>query len=379
MCDISGAISGIGDAVSGAADAVGNLFSSGGAGAAVEGTASETAAEGIASSAAGAGVGDSGSGGFFNNFFSGFGSGGTDANAGGGSTAGPGGISTPSTVPAASAAPSAGLSGGGGTSAAAAAPPGDLGGSVSLGDFKQPDATSLGTGAGKGGLDLTGNAATEFASANPAGTALGQSTAASIPGSTTAPVASGGAAAGSGGNSILNAIKNPSLDTLGTAIGSNAGPLLGGAVLGAESLRSQKLPNQDQLQGSAQNLGTQGQALIDALTTGNLPAGAQQALDQAAADQKAHIRSQYAGMGLSGSTMEQQALAQVDQNAATQKFQQIQQLVQTGLSETQLSNQLYQQLSNAQIQGDAALSSALANFAASLGGGGSTVKLQVAA
>lgn len=148
------------------------------------------------------------------------------------------------------------------------------------------------------------------------------------------------------------------------------GPALATGGLALNASKPQALPFTNELQGSAQALAGQGSALTAGLQTGTLPAGLQASIDEASAAQKAHIRSQYAGMGLSGSTMEQQALNQVDSAAEQQKFQQIAALVSTGLGETSAANSIYQQLQKDQLSQDASLSDSISKFAAALAAGG---------
>ena len=183
----------------------------------------------------------------------------------------------------------------------------------------------------------------------------------------------GGAGGGAKPNSIMTAINDPSLANIGGALSSNAGLLIPAATLGYEALtQGNQGPSQTQLTDAelqqAQQLGLQGSSLINTLNTGVLPPGLQSAIQQSTASAKAAIRSQYAQMGLSGSTMEQQAMQQIDQQAAQQTFAQIQQLVQMGVSETTLSNRIYSQLMQSQIAQDNQLSSALTNFAGAAAG-----------
>ena len=72
-----------------------------------------------------------------------------------------------------------------------------------------------------------------------------------------------------------------------------------------------------QLAGQERN---QSQALMAPLQTGILPPGAQQSVDAAKQAERGQIASTYARLGLSGSTMEGQALAAANRNAAAQSF-----------------------------------------------------------
>src|SRR5581483_8315334 len=79
---------------------------------------------------------------------------------------------------------------------------------------------------------------------------------------------------------------------------------------------------------------------------------------------KAAIRSQYAARGMSGSSAEAQDLAGVDQTIASQGVSIATQLLQTGISEQNLSAQLYSTIMSAQLNQDNQLSQAIAALAA---------------
>lgn len=162
------------------------------------------------------------------------------------------------------------------------------------------------------------------------------------------------------------------------------GPLVQGGVLGAESIIQQGQLNSElaPLRGSAELQAKQSAALESAMFGGQLPPGAQAAVDQATQAATARVRSTYAGLGLSGSTMEADALNQVTRQSEAQKFQFAEQLMQGGLSAAQMSDQLYGQIMSAQMQEDKDLSGAVTNFAASLlgsnaPGSGRTVTLNL--
>lgn len=145
--------------------------------------------------------------------------------------------------------------------------------------------------------------------------------------------------------------------------------VLPAAALGYAALNQGPSKEQKALLRQAQQLGAQGQQLAGYLQNGTLPPGAQAGLDQAAASAKAAIRSQYAKMGLSGSTMERQALAAVDERIKAQGFAYAANLLNQGVSETGLSGQLYNYLINANQRQNDALSAAIANFVGSAAGG----------
>ena len=141
-------------------------------------------------------------------------------------------------------------------------------------------------------------------------------------------------------------------------------------MLGYEYLTQSNDLNTPQAQAltqQAQQQMQQAQQLQSYLTSGQLPAGQQQALTSATDAAKAHIRSQYASMGLSGSTMEQQALNQVDQNAQMQAYKMAQSLFSTGSQEAGVASGIYTNLMRAQMQQDQSYANSIGAFAKALG------------
>lgn len=131
-----------------------------------------------------------------------------------------------------------------------------------------------------------------------------------------------------------------------------------------------QMPEAKPLEQAAGNLAQTGSNLTSYLFSGTLPPGAQEAVQGATQAAKAQIRSNYANLGLTGSTMEQQALGMVDQNAAAQTFSIANQLMGEGANFTNLSDQLYQNILNLTLQQDTAFQSALSRFAGGLAGAG---------
>ena len=191
---------------------------------------------------------------------------------------------------------------------------------------------------------------------------------------------------------------------LGTMAGSNK-PDTSGLAADAAALTGP---------GSTEALLTsQANSLIPSVSTGNLPPGAQTLVNNALNDATNSIKSKYAQLGLTGSTMESQELASANAQAQAQSFQYAQQLTNTGLSEASaatsdinsaaaiqtniinaglsasglsatelgMSATIYNDILTQQVAQDTALQQALANFAsasaigvglAASGGGGST-------
>lgn len=184
------------------------------------------------------------------------------------------------------------------------------------------------------------------------------------------PAAPAQTSGGSSADSILGLLG------LGTGSSGIDNKLLGAGVSGAGLLTdllsgSPSASAEKQLKNIAGQQNSQGQQLESYLANGTLPPGAQQWVNQQTQAQKAAIRAQYAASGESGSTMEAQALNQVDAAATSQMFTIASQLLNTGISETNASGTLYNYLMQAQNADAKDVSAAIQNFVGSLGGGGS--------
>jgi hypothetical protein len=188
-----------------------------------------------------------------------------------------------------------------------------------------------------------------------------------------------------GGGGILGGAKDV-FSEVGGLKGLTA--LASAGILGSELLKGpQAYPQQTQLAGQAAGYGQQGGNLLalgnnlaSPIQTGALPPGANAAIDLSTAASKAGVASKFADLGLSGSTMEGQALATADQQAAAQKF---------GVAEGMLNsaNQIFGDAARFSALGtdtttnllktsmteDQQYREALANFAKALGGTGAAV------
>lgn len=193
-----------------------------------------------------------------------------------------------------------------------------------------------------------------------------------------AAVDTGGASSGGlfgGINSMFT--QHPILTSLGIgAAGQLAAPALRGLI--------NPVPQQGALQGLAgqeaalaKQQGQYGQQLQQPLLTGQLPADAAQKVDNAFNDAVNTVKARYASLGLSGSTMESDAIANLTKQKTALTFDIAQQMATTGAqaissasSAFGLQDQVYQSLMQAQVQQDAALQSAIASMAsaAALGG-----------
>lgn len=146
------------------------------------------------------------------------------------------------------------------------------------------------------------------------------------------------------------------------------------AGLGIDAIKgNQALPGQKALESNANALNAQGRDLQGYLKSGTLPPGLQLGIKQASDAAKASIRSMYAASGQSGSSAEQQDLAAVDERASAQGSQIALNLLQQGVSEQGMANQLYLELMGQALQQDQQLGQAIASFSSALipsGGGG---------
>lgn len=125
-----------------------------------------------------------------------------------------------------------------------------------------------------------------------------------------------------------------------------------------------------QLRQQAASLNAQGQQLASYLTSGSLPPGLQASLDQATKSAKATIISNFASRGMSTDPTKNSALASelaaVDAQAVVSTAQIGQNLMQTGINETQLSSGLYTTLANIDNAAQQRIQQSIANFAAAL-------------
>jgi len=255
------------------------------------------------------------------------------------------------------------------------------GGAAAAEDASIPASAILDSGASSLYADLGGTAGLDAAALDPA---IGSGALAG--GGAGAPLdllaGGGGATAGSGGggasswlSSLIggagkgNLLTTLGLGAAGMALSPEISKLIG--TPGAGNLQQQA----QQLQQQGINLNTSANTLMDPLTSGVLPPGQQAALDAATRDAITTTKSKYAGMGLSGSTMEADAVSNVQVQANAQKVQIEQQMYQSGLQAAQQATQalgleasLYNDILGYQMQNDQALMKAIAGFAGAIGG-----------
>lgn len=146
----------------------------------------------------------------------------------------------------------------------------------------------------------------------------------------------------------------------------SAGMLLNSALGGSST---GNFPAAKSLGDIASNANSQASQLTNTLFNGQMPPGMQDSIDRATRAAKAAIRSKYAGMGLTKSTMEATELAQIDQNASAMGFDYATKLFDLGLKESAISAELYSALLNSQTNANNQLTASIGNFAAAMLGG----------
>ena len=159
---------------------------------------------------------------------------------------------------------------------------------------------------------------------------------------------------------------DPSLFKQATGfIGDNYKWMLPALGIGYSALQSNKpIPGEGQMQAYAQRMTQMGNQLTDPLMTGQLPPGYQSAFDRMQQSAEAAIKSKYAKMGISGSSMERSELANVPQQVETQKLQFAQSLATQGMQAMGLGGTAYNNIAKNTIEQDKMLSDALARFGA---------------
>lgn len=183
-----------------------------------------------------------------------------------------------------------------------------------------------------------------------------------------------------GGNAVKGLESPGNLLALGLAA-----PLLKQLISPAKIPQQQNLQN---LQGTESQFAAQqnqlGTTLTNPLVTGQLPQGAEQAVSNAIQDAITQTKSRYANLGLSGSTAETDAIANIQNQGTAQRFAIAEQMAQTGLNATSqaantfgLQDQVFTALMNAQVQQDTALQQSLARFAAAAAGGNQGVNIRL--
>jgi hypothetical protein len=142
-----------------------------------------------------------------------------------------------------------------------------------------------------------------------------------------------------------------------------------GIGLAKDLLTPSTLKGESQLTGEAATLAQQSATMQNYLNTGTLPPGVQTAINNATQGAAAAIRAKYASQGLSGSSMEQQEINQLQLNAASSGAQVAIQLYDSGLQDANISQEIYKTLLSTDVNQQQQTGQAIANVAAALSGG----------
>lgn len=277
---------------------------------------------------------------------------------------------------------------------------GSAGGADTGGIGATPGTTGVGAGASTGtaaggiGGDFIPSAgltplSTQLATASPSAGAGDFAAAPSITGGSNPTGAIGGgtagAAAGPGGasaapgflDSVGNFATNPSLAAAGGIAKSiPAGAYIGAAGLGYEALKgTPPIPNLSTLNNIAGQAESNSQTLISAELSGKLPPGAAAGVQQGLEAAQARIRSQFAEMGLTGSSAEADALGNASQQASAQSFSIASQMAQQGISLAGLPASIYEAITQQVLGEDQNFQNAIVNFATAAGGGGPRIQI----
>lgn len=309
-----------------------------------------------------------------------------------------GAVGAPSSLPAVNAALSSGSSPLPDFTAQGLSTGGGLGGSgiaSAPSNLSAGDQGLINAASGGGGSDFSLNSAAGYPlSAGDTNTSLSDLGAAAAA-NPAAPAAS--TAAAKAPSTLSQFISNVgsgnisgALGNIGTAAANNPGTVLGALGLGYQALTAPSIPSgaqvpavQSQLLGQAGSLAAEGSQLQNYLNTGTLPPGAQAAIDQATNAAKQQVIANYAARGMDTNPVTNASLAQdlnaIDIQAAGQVFQEADQLLQQGVSESQLSASLYNTILQNTTAANSQLSSAINNFISAAAGGGKGVNINLPA
>ena len=196
-------------------------------------------------------------------------------------------------------------------------------------------------------------------------------------GATTSPysLATQGSTQGALGATTIGG-ETPASSTVGDFLGKAGSTILGQAeknaiplaIMGYSALNPPKLPtNLNSMSTNAQLAGTTGTNLINDSTLGTVTPGQQSNINMWTQQAKAQVLDYYSRQGLSGSSMEASALANVDQQASNQVQAIIQQNLTEGLTALGASNTGNSAVANATIANNTAVETMMANLAKATG------------
>lgn len=274
------------------------------------------------------------------------------------------------------------------TSVSSAPATGTMGGGVSAPGLASVTATGgatdLATGFGSGADSAPGSIGGSITASPVAGSAAPIPSVSSTTGASMSPLDTSGFSGNQDFSAALPASSGfgTMLDNAVSSLTKNPLALLGAGGLALDYMMTPSLSQMSEaqpLETAAGQLARTGSNLQSYLQSGTLPPGAAEAVQSATNAAKATVRSNYANLGLTGSTMESQALNMVDQNAAAQTFSIANQLMSEGANFTNMSDQIYQNILNETLQQDTAFQQALASFSGGLAGMGMMGAIKAAA
>lgn len=186
----------------------------------------------------------------------------------------------------------------------------------------------------------------------------------------------GAVPAAAGADSILQQILNTAKDVFNSPIlkgVSEIGSVAVPAVLGAKQLQqSADLQNkaldlqQQQIDNTQPALDTANQALQE-YAAGTISPSQQAAIDDWTQQASAQLKNAYAKMGLTGSSMEASALAQIAQKGAADKAQFVQQNFSNAMQALGLANNVYSGITQSELQSSQGMQNALTALGQALG------------
>lgn len=162
------------------------------------------------------------------------------------------------------------------------------------------------------------------------------------------------------------AISDPSFANILNAVGANKDLIGAGAAAIPLLTGSSSMPGQEQLNSLAQQMSGSSAALTGYLNSGTLPPGVQAGLKSANESAKAAMRSMFASRGMSGSSSEVAALANIDQTTAAQGAEIAMKLLDRGIQQQQMSSALYQVILRNAMEEDKAFGEAIGRFGAAM-------------
>lgn len=152
---------------------------------------------------------------------------------------------------------------------------------------------------------------------------------------------------------------------------TSGGLALGGGMLLNSMMKGDQMPKgYDEYLAAQKQMSDQATQAMGYLNSGKLPAGQQAALDRMAKNEEAAVRSNYARMGMSGSTAEADALQQIQTNRLIAQQNAAMGMYQTGAQMAGMNLGALQNILKMNQAAEADMSRAISDFASNLVGAG---------